>query len=378
MKKNVVSIALVLMALPTVSYNLAQLACFTLLFLLALESREFLWVPRRLIGFTLILVSAVFQVLFVADESIAAHVSSETFRSSGTFGVSNRSDLNLEKLVFLYSKFICLLIMAVGLNRSLFSLSKNELKFILTRVMIIVTGINLIIFGFVEILNLGSLVRSVFGRCDENFLVGDVYGARLSIGFFEPSHMAIFVGLMVGTVLLGSSSRGETILVIAICLVNFLLSRSLTVLLVPLLLFAAFRYRWTTFLLGTITYFALMWVWRTGLVDPVGLLRSFNDRMTPPDWSSYSILLFGFQFGEVYSFTPFMSVAIQIGIVGLVGVFIIFDFNLCGLLVFLFLNMMCPQMWFTSPILTLGLIPRDAGSPESGLDLLMHGKEAKC
>lgn len=183
-----------------------------------------------------------------------------------------------------------------------------------------------------------------------NYLTSDQFGYRISGFFHEPSHSSVFFGTLLATRLALQQTVWGYISSLAILFAFFLMSRSIGILAIFIItLYFLYAPKWASLvaMLGSAMLQVILII-VSGYFPQFGLFRSVYERALSSEVYNATTLdwFLGFDFGEVYSFEPIVGLTLQIGIVGLVGLYFILqrDVRTIGFFVFSFTLM--PQLWF--------------------------------
>jgi hypothetical protein len=299
----------------------------------------------------------IFQIYFnsLYPVSIFSGVVDSSLRSHGTMGTYYADGSTNFVLLF---KFFVYLFITLLISKSFSSI--NLFVSFLYRLFIFVFLLNLVFFFILFIDSsydlLKFLARQNVGT--GNFLVSDDFGYRISAGFTEPSLMSSFAGTLAG-VIFKYLGRDRKIFIFFAIFIIFLVSRSLSIFIVFFSVHLIYCY-FSIFCLGSPPFLMLIFLF---FKDDVFngklsfLFRSSNERLHLPVFDySWSHILFGIDFGQVYAFLPGVNHLLQYGVFGFLVFYLMFKFDLKTFLIYLCISFVIPQFWFPSQWICLGLI----------------------
>ncbi len=195
-----------------------------------------------------------------------------------------------------------------------------------------------------------ALISPITSLETANYLTYHGNALRISGFFHEPSHSSLFFGTALAALFVLRRGFFSRVRVIVILFVFFLMSRSMGILAVFIFaLYFLYAPKWGALaaLFASVFLQAILSFWAEYYAT-TGLFRSVNERSfrsevynaTSQQW------LVGFDFGQVYSFEPFVGLTLQIGILGLVGMYFILQREIRTFGFFIFAFSLTPQLWF--------------------------------
>jgi hypothetical protein len=194
-----------------------------------------------------------------------------------------------------------------------------------------------------------------------NFMVSDEFGTRISAGFYEPSHMSCFIGVVIGILfgqqLLGRKYLRFIVTTIALALL-FLMSRSIALVAISLIIAGLFISRSVIRQVLGILFIGFLGAALFLYVDQLSFLfRSSAARFLIPDIESLSWFhfLFGIDYGRAYVFIPLLNQLMQFGIVGTLSLIAFNRLNLTEVLAFFLIFSVAPQFWSLLPWMALSI-----------------------
>jgi hypothetical protein len=191
-----------------------------------------------------------------------------------------------------------------------------------------------------------------------NFLVRDSFGYRISAGFVEPSLMSVFSGTLAGIIFKYLPKYKKIFILLSVAFI-FIVSRSLSIIIVFFAVHFLHNYFKILFV-GAISFILLFILFlKDYFFDGYFsfLFRSANERLHVPLFDYHvSQVLFGIDFGQVYSFIPVVNHLMQFGVLGVIIFYVMFRFDVRSFVVYLCISFITPQFWFPMQWICLGLI----------------------
>ena len=290
------------------------------------------------------------QAVFYSESSkvLTGNLTDVSLRNNGTLGeysVSGKINLYFFAKLILFSYFFSLI------SKSDSFRILTTLKYLLFLAVGLQSGLTLIsIFG-------GSAMSAVtaLGPSSNNFLVGDQFGARISLFFHEPSQMGVVIGSLLGAWLVKNASLRKIFLVCGFLLFFIVTSRSLSVLFVFVSFVTVIKASRYAVLFGFVFCLVFFRFSRPVLESLITLypgyqflFRSSGERLFMPVdfFSDFSGLLIGYDFGQIYYFPPVYGIVSQVGIIGFFLFLVLFRFDLKVLMFFVLISFVSPQLWF--------------------------------
>ena len=315
-------------------------------------------ITNYLIGLGLVLTVLLVQTTFPNNEAtIIGMVSDIDLReilTRGVYGMENGVD------TFAFVRFLILVTLFVFLWEAL-AKDENLDKFLRASSLIIVSSF---IFVFLAVSVLGGdefkkIISPISSLNSPNYLTQDSFGYRISGFFHEPSQASVFAGTALACSFLIVKGLTQKLFAVASVFVVFFLSRSFTV--IPVFLIAAVLLRSSrAFSLMVMVFLFFAQVVLRFLADrywETGLFRSLYERSFKSEvFEARAIdVLFGYDFGEIYSFEPLFGAALQVGYVGLLAIFFFLRRDVSTFVFALFCFAVVPQLWYSSAWLAIGM-----------------------
>ena len=310
------------------------------------------------IGLALIILTLILQIVFRNGNSIIeAMVSDQTLRSNitkGMYSMENGASLISSLRLIIFA-------MLTGIFITLFDM-KYSIKEIIPSLFSYSIGTFLLVFALSMLLG-ADVLKSVLSRFSSldasNFLTIDRFGYRISGFFNEPSHSSVFIGTVMAAMFSLSRDAKSKVLAIIGLLFVFFLARSVTI-------FAIFGAG--LFLLRASSGTALVSVFAVFYIQNAmkliadnfgssGLFRSVYERTFRSEIFGNTLTdsLFGFDFGQVYSFEPIKGIMLQLGVVGVIALYFISQRSLQVFSFAILCFSAIPQMWYYPPWAAIGL-----------------------
>ena len=312
------------------------------------------YLPKRfslnfLLGFGIILAIVIVQSIFRNESTtIVAMVSDTAFReviTKGTYSMENGINwLSFFRMILIVT---VTLMLTVVINR----IAQSE-KYITYLVYYALASFFLV---FVLANSVGAdqfkaIIAPLTSLETSNYLVSDEFGYRISGFFHEPSQASVFFGTVFAAFFVLRQAVLQRVSILAILFAFFMMSRSISILAVFVVaLYFLYAPKWAS--LGALIALTMLQVILRIAAEyyaEVGLFRSVYERAFESEIYNATMLdqLFGFDFGQVYSFEPIVGLTLQVGSIGLVGLYFILqrDIRTFGFLVFSFT--LVPQLWF--------------------------------
>ncbi|HIF9110441.1 TPA: hypothetical protein ACX6PT_003224 [Photobacterium damselae] len=206
----------------------------------------------------------------------------------------------------------------------------------------IVIYLILSIFIFLVTLDSGfaNFLKSLSGFAP-NFLTKDEFGYRISVGFFEPSMMSVYISTILA---IATKNRNLKYISMFTFLILFLLSRSgsLFILYFSIIFFINYKIKFLPFCILVLGILSVSFIPHEIIVKlskDVFFLRSLSERLYFPNFELLSYPFFvGVDYGNVTTFFPILSIIVQIGFLGLFVFFIIARFDLSIIIIIFLLN----------------------------------------
>lgn len=313
-----------------------------------------LHIPKRislnfLLGFCIILAVVLAQsILRNENATIVAMVSDLAFREVMTKGIySMENGINWLSFFRMFVIITVTLMLTVVVNRT----AQPE-KYI---TYLVYYALASFLFVFILANSVGAdqfkaIIAPLTSLDTSNYLVSDEFGYRISGFFHEPSHASIFFGAVFAAYFVLRQDVLSRISILVILFVFFTMSRSLSILAVFVVtLYFLYAPKWAS--LGALIALTMLQVILRVVAEyyaEFGLFRSVYERAFESEMYNATTLdqMLGFDFGQVYSFEPIVGLTLQIGSIGLVGLYFILqrDIRTFGFLVFTFT--LVPQLWY--------------------------------
>jgi hypothetical protein len=294
---------------------------------------------------TVVLSQSIFRNEGVVVISMVSDVRFREVITKGTYHMENGVNLVSAFRMILFA--VVAVIFAVLLNRT------NEQVRHITILKNFVLATFLIVFVSVNVMGADqfkALIAPLTSLDSENYLTSDNYGYRISGFFHEPSQSSLFLGTSLAALFVLKRSILYRLHVLIVLLVFFMMSRSISIMAQFTITFVFLcTPRWVSLaaLVGSIFLQALLKYVASYFVT-TGLFRSIYERSFSSEVHGATIMdwLLGFDFGQVYSFEPIVGIALQIGAIGIVGLYVILqrDIRIFAFAVFSFT--LAPQLWY--------------------------------
>lgn len=311
-------------------------------------------IPKRislnfLLGFGIILAVVLAQsILRNENATIVAMVSDLAFREVMTKGIySMENGINWLSFFRMFVIVTVTLMLTVVVNRT----ARPE-KYI---TYLVYYALASFLFVFVLANSVGAdqfkaIIAPLTSLETSNYLVSDEFGYRISGFFHEPSHASIFFGTVFAAFFVLRQAVLSRVSILVILFAFFMMSRSLSIFAVFVVaLYFLYAPKWAS--LGALIALTMLQVILRIVAEyyaEFGLFRSVYERAFESEMYNATTLdqMLGFDFGQVYSFEPIVGLTLQIGSIGLVGLYFILqrDIRTFGFLVFSFT--LIPQLWY--------------------------------
>lgn len=215
---------------------------------------------------------------------------------------------------------------------------ENDFWDLIKKNIIVYLILSIIIFVLTFNQSLVFFIKGLSGF-SPNYLTQDEFGYRISVGFFEPSMMSVYISTILAIAIKNKKIRYISIFTFVVL---FLLSRSgsLLILYLSIIVLINYKVKVIPFIVFVFLFILLSLVPHdvvANLSQDVFFLRSLSERLFFPDINLLSYPFFiGIDYGNVTTFFPIISIIIQVGVLGSIIFFIITRCNL-SLIVIIFL-----------------------------------------
>lgn len=293
------------------------------------------------------------------EGEVYSSVSDVSYREVITLGSYRLSgDVDVRDVI----KFIfCLFLgVVVVLNRKKLSLIdyKRELGILLLSAFFLQAGL-LLLVQFLEVSEFFKFLVGQSGGVAQNHLTIDQFGYRLSLGFYEPSQMSLFMGSVIGAYVSLERNKKKMLMAVLVGLFLFVTSRSITIIFwagcVHYLLVCSKKMLilFVGFMVAGIGCFSVVKKYIVGF----SLFRSLHERSYFPDIDAPILgFLIGFDFGQVYSFIPLVGMVMQVGLVGVVALFFLVECRVRVAILVVLVFTIAPQMWYSLQWLSVAVL----------------------
>lgn len=235
------------------------------------------------------------------------------------------------------------------------------------RVLICCVIFQFLILFAVALLDGAYLLKVAIGQGDptgpSNYLTTDEFGYRLSLGFYEPSHMSVFLGPLIALQARLISGLRNLLWFFLLTLFFAVTSRSASIVFSFVIIYLILDNRRMLVSLGVGFVLSLfigvaqyLSYFRT--FDSYNLLRSMFERSHIPEIEGFKSLhwAFGVDFGQVYSFVPIYNQMLTMGLFFWGVLFLFWRKDLRKIYSFFALFFVVPQPWTLIPWISLGLV----------------------
>lgn len=236
--------------------------------------------------------------------------------------------------------------------------SKNEIYKLIKTFAIVYSILFIFLFIMTYSVSVIEILKAMANNAP-NYLSKDDFGFRISLGFSEPSMMGALLGPLLAILFVSFNNKK---LAITVFLLAMILSRSgsLFVLFFSVIFLLKYRVNLLSFIMviiGVIFISSLSENVITSLSEYFFIFRSISERLFFPYLDITRLYYFiGVDYGSVMSFYPIISIIIQIGIIGMIGIIFIMKFNY-NIIIILFLicsvtkTFSSYEIWFIFSIL---------------------------
>lgn len=291
------------------------------------------------------------------DVTIIAIVSDANLREVITRGVYQME--NGVDVIRLLRLIIAASVLTIIFNHV--SRRRQEVQYVGSLVMFLALSY---LISFLSAYSLGAnqfkhLLSAISSLDSSNYLTSDGYGYRISGFFHEPSQASVFAGTTLACSLALNLTTRRACLLVLFAVTIFLLSRSITVLIIFSAAFALLKSpkSLVVFAIGALWFFQSIVAFILQRFEATGLLRSIYERSFRSQvfGADVSNVLVGFDFGEVYSFEPIWGISLQVGYIGLAALYFFLQRDLRTFSIALLCFAASPQMWFWPSWLALAV-----------------------
>ena len=359
---------LFLMPLPLIGFlgGVFQVTSLLAIVLTSLRKKTIV-VPSNLITLLIIFsVCLIFQVVTnthysIQIDSLVTDVNKRTELTFGTYVSSGT--VNFALLLRFLVAFVI-----YHLTRDLISkMPSKMLVAVIKNLLVFCVIFQLLLFISVEFLGWAQFLKIAIGQGGNigpsNYLTSDEFGYRLSLGFYEPSHMSVLIGPLIA--IQARLVQGPLYFLASCGLVLFFAftSRSSAMIFSFVIIYLILDER--RFLVslgvgvvGTVFVVGAEFLSYVRGIDGYNLLRSLAERTHIPDIDRFHTLhwVFGVDFGQVYSFVPILSQTLTLGLLFSAALFASWRRDLRQIYSFFALFFVVPQPWTLIPWISLGLV----------------------
>ncbi|MBY7897381.1 hypothetical protein KW478_12790 [Vibrio fluvialis] len=224
--------------------------------------------------------------------------------------------------------------------------------------------LSFVYFVSLYVFDIGPYLKMLVGQGEtegaNNHLTRDMFGYRISLGFYEPSQMSTFLGSILALNYTFSKELWKKIGTTLVVFSLFMLSRSSAIMIVFFLVSLVLNNNrmFSVMLIAGLFFFVSLFPVIKGYLIDFSVFRSIHERSLVPDFENITIsnILFGFDYGNVYSFIPGLGVIIQIGILGYIAIVLLFIRHPRTLFTFIIIYTLAPQTWYTLQMITLSFV----------------------
>ncbi|WP_188007791.1 hypothetical protein [Photobacterium damselae] len=216
--------------------------------------------------------------------------------------------------------------------------SKNEIYKLIKTFSIVYSILFILLFIMTYSASSVEILKAMANHAP-NYLTKDDFGFRISLGFAEPSMMGALLGPLLAILFVSFNKKKLAIIVFLLAMIMSR-SGSLFILFFSVIFLLKYRVNLLSFIIviiGVIFISSLSEDIISSLSENIFIFRSVAERLFFPHLDITRLYYFiGIDYGHVMSFYPIISIIIQIGIIGLIGIIFIMKGNY-NIIIILFL-----------------------------------------